>query len=113
MSPLWPAQDPPTPPQGPEFGGSSPVGLVVTLFLLAALVLLMRSMSKHLKKVPPSFDEPERTEGSADGRSGGGTPGGAPADETRAATDHTAEPGAPPRGTREPGPAGTGTPPTE
>jgi hypothetical protein len=54
---VWLAQDPPAPPQGPEFGGSSPVGLVVILALAVALVFLIRSMNKHLRKVPASFDE--------------------------------------------------------
>jgi hypothetical protein len=51
-------QDPgPPPSQGPEFGGSSPIGLVVTLVLLIALVFLIKSMNKHLGKLPTSFDE--------------------------------------------------------
>jgi hypothetical protein len=54
----WLAQDPPPPSQGPEFGGSSPIGLVVTLVLLIALVFLIRSMNGHLRKLPKSFDEP-------------------------------------------------------
>ncbi|HZZ49469.1 MAG TPA: hypothetical protein VFE65_21495 [Pseudonocardia sp.] len=54
----WLAENPP-PAQGPEFGGSSPIGLVVTLCLLVALIFLIRSMNKHLRKVPKSFDEPE------------------------------------------------------
>jgi hypothetical protein len=62
------SQDPPTPAQGPEFGGSSPIGLVVTLFMLIALVFLIRSMNKHLRKVPPTFDpvEPDESGESAD-----------------------------------------------
>ena len=69
-------QDPPAPVQGPEFGGSSPIGLVVTLFMLIALVFLIRSMNKHLRKVPPSFDPPDAEESSDDpgaGASGGRT----------------------------------------
>jgi hypothetical protein len=34
---------------------ASPIGLVVILLLLVALVLLIRSMNKHLRKVPDSF----------------------------------------------------------
>jgi len=34
---------------------ASPIALVVILFLAAALVLLIRSMNKHLRRVPPSF----------------------------------------------------------
>lgn len=52
----WLGQAPPKPPQGPEFGGSSPIGLVLVLVLALALVLLIRSMNKHLRKVPKSFN---------------------------------------------------------
>lgn len=73
------AQDPPAPVQGPEFGGSSPIGLVVTLFMLIALVFLIRSMNKHLRKVPPSFDPPENDaetgEGADDPGAGASGPG--------------------------------------
>jgi hypothetical protein len=34
---------------------ASPIGLVVILLLLVALVFLVRSMNKHLRKVPGSF----------------------------------------------------------
>ncbi|MDT7622336.1 MAG: hypothetical protein QOF99_3237 [Pseudonocardiales bacterium] len=53
-------QDQAPPAQGPEFGGSSPVGLVVTLLMVVALIFLVRSMNKHLRKVPPSFDPVEQ-----------------------------------------------------
>jgi len=56
----WLAQNPPGGPKGPEFGGSSPIGLVVTLLMLIAVVLLVRSMNHHLRKVPKSFDDPPR-----------------------------------------------------
>jgi hypothetical protein len=65
-------QDPPTPAQGPEFGGSSPIGLVVTLFMLIALVFLIRSMNKHLRKVPPTFDPVESDENRESGESADG-----------------------------------------
>jgi hypothetical protein len=45
--------------QGEDFGKSSPVGLVLMLVLLIAVFFLVRSMTKHLKKVPASFDEPD------------------------------------------------------
>jgi hypothetical protein len=50
----WLGQEPK--PPGPEFGGSSPIGLVVVLLLACALALLIRSMNKHLRKVPKSFN---------------------------------------------------------
>ena len=60
------AQDPAPPPgEGPEFGEASPIALVVVLVLGVALIFLIRSMTKHLKKVPATFDppsEPDRSE---------------------------------------------------
>ena len=53
------AQDPAPPPgKGEEFGKASPVGLVVLVVLFLATILLVRSMNKHLRKVPASFDPP-------------------------------------------------------
>jgi hypothetical protein len=57
-----------TPPQdkGPEFGEASPIALVVTILLGISLVFLLRSMTKHLRRVPASFDTPdERSDGSS------------------------------------------------
>ena len=45
--------------QGEDFGKSSPVGLLVLILFLIAVVFLVRSMSKHLKKVPETFDKEE------------------------------------------------------
>ena len=58
----WLTQDPAPPSQGPEFGHSSPIALVVTLVLLLALVFLIKSMNGHLRKLPTSFDESEHSE---------------------------------------------------
>lgn len=61
-----PAQEPAPPPgKGPEFGNSSPVGLVVVLLLLIATVVLIRSMSRRIKRLPESFDPDEQPEGPA------------------------------------------------
>ena len=55
------AQDPAPPPgKGEEFGKASPIGLVVLVVLFLALVLLIRSMNKHLRRVPESFDKPDQ-----------------------------------------------------
>lgn len=43
--------------QGEDFGKSSPVGLVLLILFGIAVVFLVRSMSKHLKKLPNTFDE--------------------------------------------------------
>ncbi len=61
--PLVLAQDPKPPPgKGDEFGKASPVGLVVILLLGLATILLVRSMTKRIKRLPASFDpaEPEK-----------------------------------------------------
>jgi hypothetical protein len=39
-----------------DVGKAGPIGLLLILVLLIAVALLVRSMSKHLKRVPPSFD---------------------------------------------------------
>jgi hypothetical protein len=44
-------------PQLPEdVGKSGPLGLLLIVLLLIAVILLGRSMGRHLKKVPRSFD---------------------------------------------------------
>ena len=56
-----PAQAPtpsPGPDRGEEFGKSGPIGLVVILVFAVVVILLIRSMNKHLRKVPESFDRP-------------------------------------------------------
>ncbi len=61
------AQDPQPPPgQGPEFGEASPLALVVVIVLGIALVFLIRSMTKHLKRVPATFEPPEENPESPD-----------------------------------------------
>ncbi|ASR37999.1 hypothetical protein BAY61_26660 [Prauserella marina] len=45
--------------QGQDFGKSSPVGLLLLLLFLIAVVFLVRSMTKHLKRVPATFDKDE------------------------------------------------------
>jgi hypothetical protein len=44
--------------RGEDFGKSSPVGLLVLLLFFIAVAFLVRSMTKHLKRVPASFDDP-------------------------------------------------------
>lgn len=50
------AEDPVT--TGPDFGKASPVGLLVVVLLLIGVFALVRSMNRHLKRVPESFDAP-------------------------------------------------------
>src|SRR3954451_20247680 len=45
-----------------DVGKSGPFGLLLTLLLLIAVIFVVRSMSKHLKRVPPSFDPADRVE---------------------------------------------------
>ncbi|WP_089950222.1 hypothetical protein [Lentzea xinjiangensis] len=44
--------------QGEDFGKSSPVGLVLLIVFFIAVFFLVKSMNKHLKRLPASFDEP-------------------------------------------------------
>ena len=55
-----PVQNPAPPPgQGEEFGKASPVALVVILALALVTIVLIRSMSKRIRRLPASFDTPE------------------------------------------------------
>jgi hypothetical protein len=45
---------------GPEAAKAGPLGLLVILLLGVATYFLIRSMNRHLRKVPPSFDPPDR-----------------------------------------------------
>ncbi|GAB2690519.1 hypothetical protein [Nocardia thraciensis] len=60
---------PATNPTGPEFGKASPMGLVIILVLLAGTVLLVRSMNKHIKRLPAEFspEHPEPDQEADDG----------------------------------------------
>jgi hypothetical protein len=62
-----PMQDPAPPPgEGPEFGKASPVALVVILLLGIATVLLIRNMTKRIRRLPASFDDPPPADGPPD-----------------------------------------------
>ncbi len=41
---------------GPDFGKASPFGLLIVVLLLIGTFLLVRSMNRHLKKLPQTFD---------------------------------------------------------
>ena len=45
--------------QGEDFGKSSPLGFLILILFFIAVAFLIRSMTKHLKRVPESFDTPE------------------------------------------------------
>ncbi|SHG54776.1 hypothetical protein [Streptoalloteichus hindustanus] len=83
---------PPTPKpndpggRGEDFGKSSPVGLLLLILFFVAVVFLVRSMTKHLKRLPASFDEPAGGT-SGDGKSGDGASGPKPDVKVDAKTD--------------------------
>jgi hypothetical protein len=53
-----PVQNPAPPPgQGEEFGKASPVALVVILTLALVTILLIRGMSKRIRRLPASFEK--------------------------------------------------------
>jgi hypothetical protein len=39
-------------------GVAGPIGLLIVVLLVIALVFLVKSMNKHLKRIPESFDPP-------------------------------------------------------
>jgi hypothetical protein len=42
-----------------DVGKSGPLGLLLTVLLLIAVIFLVRSMGRHLKRIPPSFEPPD------------------------------------------------------
>jgi len=57
--------------KGEDFGKSTPLGLLLLVLSLIAIGLLVRSMSKHIKRVPASFanDEDEDEDETSDEQS--------------------------------------------
>ena len=50
-------QNPQPPPgQGEEFGKASPVALVVIILMALATIVLIRSMTKRIRRLPTSFE---------------------------------------------------------
>lgn len=43
--------------RGPEWGKAAPAGLLIWLFMGVALFFLIKSMNRHIKRVPKTFDE--------------------------------------------------------
>lgn len=54
--------------RGEDFGKSSPVGLLVLILFFIAVAFLVRSMTKHLKRVPESFDKEPEPDEKAEGK---------------------------------------------
>jgi hypothetical protein len=55
-------------------GVAGPVGLLIIVLLGVALVFLIRSMNKHLKRIPESFDEPRDAARAGSTHANGDTP---------------------------------------
>jgi hypothetical protein len=66
------ADEPPPNNTGPDFGKASPFGLLIVVLLLVGTFFLVRSMNKHLRKLPKSFDRdsPEPDQVADDGTTG-------------------------------------------
>ena len=84
--------------QGEDFGKSSPVGFVVLLLFFVAVIFLVRSMNKHLRRVPDTFEgtqaeppgaEPTGADPTGSGPSGSGPTGAGPTGADREARDGT------------------------
>lgn len=90
-----PVQNPAPPPgSGEEFGKASPVALVVIILLALATILLVRSMTVRIKRLPRSFDaDPPAEEGGDAARPG--PAGGDTGPDARAEPGSGTDPGGP------------------
>jgi hypothetical protein len=61
-----------------DVGKAGPLGLLLLVVLLIAVALLVRSMTKHLKRIPPSFDPPPQPVDVPDSPAGIDDPGPQP-----------------------------------
>lgn len=52
--------------RGPDYGKASPVGLLIVVLLLLGVFALVRSMNRHLKRVPASFEPQPEAEPAAE-----------------------------------------------
>ena len=43
-----------------DVGKAGPIGLLLIVLLMIATALLVKSMTTHLKRIPPSFDDEDR-----------------------------------------------------
>ena len=70
-----PVQNPQPPPgQGEEFGKASPVALVVIILLALATIVLIRSMTKRIRRLPTSFDRSDAQPPARDAEDAGRNP---------------------------------------
>lgn len=66
--------------RGPEWGKAAPAGLLIWLFLGIALFFLIKSMNRHMKRVPKTFDTDEQPDAGVDTRPAGDDADGAPSE---------------------------------
>lgn len=80
-------------PEGPEFGKSSPFGLLIILLLLVGTALLIWSMNTQLKKLPTSFDtdHPEADQAFDEGTDAAGADSSA-TENAAPSSEHAADP---------------------
>lgn len=78
--------------QGADFGKSSPLGLLILILFLIAVAFLVRSMTKHLKRVPATFDPDAESEQDAADQEGDESERAG--DEETTVADHDREPAA-------------------
>lgn len=83
-------------PEGPEFGKSSPLGLLIIVLLLVGTALLIWSMNSQLRKLPKSFDgeHPEPDQAFDEGTDSGALDEAGTADDTGSGTDGVSSSGA-------------------
>lgn len=63
---VQPGDHDPSSGHGPDWGKAAPAGLLIWLFLGTALFFLVKSMNRHMKRVPKSFDADSTPDSSAE-----------------------------------------------
>jgi hypothetical protein len=87
-----------------DVGKAGPLGLLLLVVLLIAVALLVRSMSKHLKRIPASFEPPRDVMDVPDSPEGIDDPGPQPGETLLEDLRHR------PRAIEPPRPGGDGRP---
>lgn len=78
---------------GPDWGKAAPAGLLIWMFMGVCLFFLIKSMNKHMRRVPESFDTDPRAD--ADANSGPDTDPTAGAHDSEPPGDAAADDAAP------------------
>lgn len=82
-----PGNPDPSDGHGPEWGKAAPAGLLIWLFMGVALFFLIRSMNRHIKRVPKSFDQAVVPTDGAGSEADAGADAGADTEVTESAAD--------------------------